>query len=229
VIQRREMLALLPRARELAYAPVSGFHVGAVVQGVSGQLYLGANIELPGQPLAQTVHAEQAALANAYMAGERAVEAIAVTAAPCGHCRQFLKEFSPDGSIRVIINSAPAVRLSTLLPQAFGPLDLGRKRGALPVTVKRLSLNQPADALTQAALHAARRSYAPYTRAYSGIALLTTDGQIFPGSYIENAAFNPSLPALQVALAGLLASGRTLQSIERSALVRVADEEPAAP
>jgi cytidine deaminase len=214
------MLELLPEAQARAFAPLSRFFVGAVVRGSSGSVYLGANIEIPGLPLSQTVHAEQAALANAYMAGEREVTDIAVTAAPCGHCRQFLQEMSPDGEIRVLVEGARALKLSKLLPAAFGPRDLGRKQGALPPVDNPVALISPTkDAVVLAALEAARKSYAPYTRAYSGVALLTADKHIFAGSYIENAAFNPSLPPLQTALAGLLAAGARPDAIVRAALV----------
>lgn len=220
--QHAEMLQLLPRARALAHAPVSGFRVGAVVEGGSGQLYLGANIELPGLPLGQTVHAEQAALANAFMAGERSVMSIAVTAAPCGHCRQFLQEFSADGGVRVLVQGSRAMPLAALLPHAFGPQDLRRKRGALGNRPKRLTLVEPsADALVLAALRAAERSYAPFSKAHSGVALQLKDRAIMAGSYIENAAFNPSLPPAQTALAVLCSLGYRPEQVVRAALVEI--------
>ncbi len=54
----------------MARAPVSGFHVGAVAIGESGQAYLGVNLEFEGQPFAHTVHAEQFAIALARVNGE---------------------------------------------------------------------------------------------------------------------------------------------------------------
>ncbi|MEO5923167.1 MAG: cytidine deaminase [Bryobacteraceae bacterium] len=213
------LLSLLPLARARAYAPLSGFQVGAVVQGGSGSVYLGANIEVPGHSLGLTVHAEQAALANAYMAGEDRICVIAVTAAPCGHCRQFLKEMVPDGDVRVLIQGAASTSLSALLPQSFGPADLGFERGALPIRESELSLIvDTRDPLVLAALEAARRSYAPYTSSYSGVALLTSDGRTVTGSYIENAAFNPSLSPAHTALAGL---GGSPASVKRVVLVEV--------
>ena len=64
------MLDRLVEAESYARAPVSTFPVGAVVRGTSGSLYLGANIEFRGASLSQTVHAEQAALSNAFMHDE---------------------------------------------------------------------------------------------------------------------------------------------------------------
>lgn len=219
-MNRGEIRELLATARARAYPPISEFRVGAVVLGASGRYYLGGNIEIPRVGLGQTVHAEQAALANAYMGGESAVVAIAVTAAPCGHCRQFLQEFSPDGSLQVFIGGARPVRLSTLLPKAFGPSDLGQKRGALPAVVQRFKLAKR-DGLAQAALDAACRSYAPYSSAHSGVAIQSSDRRVFTGSYIENAAFNPSLPPLQSALSALVAAGADPGTIKRAALVEV--------
>jgi cytidine deaminase len=114
------------------------------------------------------------------------------------------------------------VKLSRLLPKAFGPADLGRRRGALPARKKNFTLAKPSsDALLLAALEAAQKSYAPYTSAYSGIALVTADGRTFAGSYIENAAFNPSLSPLQTAIAGLFAAATTPDAVVRAVLVEI--------
>lgn len=212
------MLALLPKAKMFAHPPLSHYFVGAVVLGRSGKMYMGANIEVPGNMLGLAVHAEQAAVANAYMAGEDGVDAIAVTAAPCGHCRQFLSEASPDMTMRVLILNSPPVSLGELLPHAFGPRDLGFQQGAFPI--RRVSRSvKSGDALTQAALKAACMAYSPYTKSPSGVALATSSGRIFAGSYIENAAFNPSLPPLETALAGYFQAGKDAGEILRAVLV----------
>ena len=57
-------------------------------QGVSGRILLGVNLELYGLPLNQSVHAEQFVIANAVRVGERRLTRLAVSAEPCGHCRQ---------------------------------------------------------------------------------------------------------------------------------------------
>ena len=216
------MVALLPLARTFARPPISNYLVGAVVRGVSGDLYLGANIEIPGHSLGFSVHGEQFALSNAYMHTEPAIAALAVTAAPCGHCRQFITEMAPTGDIRILIAGQSPVRLDALLPMAFGPKDLGFKDGALPV--REINLARPkgvSDELTLAALDAARRSYAPYSKSYAGVAIGTHSGRIYRGAYIENVAFNPSLSPLQTALAALIVAGDNYAAIAKVALVEM--------
>jgi cytidine deaminase len=214
------MLKLLPQAQSHAHPPISNYFVGAVASGVSGKLYFGQNIEIDGNPLGLAVHAEQAAIANAYMAGEEGIDAIAVRASPCGHCRQFLSEVSVDISMRVLTPNFPEQKLSDLLPNAFGPKNLGFKQGVFPVRRQSLTLVSPStETIVQEALKAACQAYAPYSKSPSGAAIMTSSGQIFLGSYIENAAFNPSLPPLQAALAGYFAAGKTVGEIKRSVLV----------
>src|SRR5579884_2021033 len=109
---------MLPAAQKLARPPISNFRVGAIALGTSGTLYPGANIEIPGNPLNQTVHAEQAAIANAYAKRERGIKAIAVTDAPCGHCRQFLNEIEGGERIRVLIPNQRTRTIADLLPSS---------------------------------------------------------------------------------------------------------------
>jgi cytidine deaminase len=215
------MLALLPFAQSYSQAPISNFHVGVVVRGASGALYTGANIEIPGQCLGFAVHAEQSALSNAYMHSEQSVTALAVGGAPCGHCRQFINEMAPDGEILVLTPGKPAVKLASLLPDAFGPAALGIPHGAFPVQTSDLLLaSNSSDPLTMAALDAARRAYAPYSKSPSGVAL-STKRRLYRGSYIENVAFNPSLSPLQTALAALIAGGESYSDISAATLVEV--------
>jgi cytidine deaminase len=76
------------------------------------------------------------------------------------------------------------------------------------------------DDLVSAALNAARKSYAPYTKSHSGVAITARD-RIFRGSYIENAAFNPSLPPLQTGLAALIIAGGDYSGITRVVLAEI--------
>jgi cytidine deaminase len=235
------MIGLLPVASRFAKAPVSEFKVGAVALAGNkesstgpGNLYFGANMEFRHQALPFTVHAEQAALNHAWLSGESSLQALAVSAAPCGFCRQFLYELGARASeLEVLLPAEPhsssatytAFRLGELLPRAFGPGDLGVGGGLLELTRQRLSLSDSEDELVLAALDAANRSYAPYTKGYSGVALETEDGRIVAGRYAENAAFNPCLLPFQSAMSLLTMSTdpRETPIISRVALVEAAD------
>lgn len=218
------MIRLLALARTYSRAPISNYHVGAVARGLSGSLYFGMNLEIPGHSLGFSVHGEQSALSNAYMHGETEVAAIAVTAAPCGHCRQFMNEMSPTGGIEILVEAKAPMKLSSLLPMAFGPRDLGFQNGAFPVRETKLSLaGKGDDDLIVAALEAAEHSYAPYSGALSGVAIRTKSGRVYKGAYLENAAFNPSLSPLQTAIVQLILAGENYDRISRVTLVELRD------
>ena len=89
-------------AREGAYAPYSGFKVGAALLSASGKIYRGCNIENASYPV--TICAERTAVAKAVSGGEREFRKIAIVGSPgdrkgygpclpCGMCRQMLREF----------------------------------------------------------------------------------------------------------------------------------------
>lgn len=212
-----DFTALLLQAAAFAKPPVSNFRVGAVARGTSGKTYLGANLEFAGESLCFTVHAEQAAVVNAWMNGETGVDVVATSAAPCGYCRQFLNELVTAGEL-VVVMGGEERKLSELLPQSFGPRDLGVTSGLLAPAANGLAIDED-DALAQAALAAANMSYAPYSKAYAGVALRTHAGTIVTGPYAENAAFNPSLSPLEAALSQLNMSGGAWSDIAEAALV----------
>ena len=80
-------------AAERAYAPYSNYLVGAAVRARDGRVFEGVNVENAAYPLG--VCAEKVAISNAVVAGCRPgdLEAIGITASPCGGCRQWLYEF----------------------------------------------------------------------------------------------------------------------------------------
>jgi cytidine deaminase len=213
--------SLLARAAQFARPPISNFHVGAVARGSSGKLYFGANVEFAGEALSFTVHAEQSAVANAWMSGEEGIDLIAVTAAPCGYCRQFLNELTTADRLTIQLPNG-SFTLAELLPNAFGPRDLGIEGGLLQRDNHGLTIGTD-DELARKALVAANMSYAPYSKSYAGIALRTSDGTVVTGAYAENAAFNPSMSPLEVALSQLNLAGRGLETVEGAVLVHVDD------
>lgn len=190
---------LLPIARAFSQAPVSGFHVGAVALGATGQFYLGANMEFVGVPLSASLHAEQSAVLNAWMHGETKLTDLVVSEAPCGHCRQFLWEL-PLANELMVHFQGEASALPTLLPHAFGDV---RREGAGLLDLPPLqleSVQEDEGALVERAINAARHSYAPYTQAPEGFAVGCIDGAIFAGRTAESVAFNPTVPAIVSAL-----------------------------
>ena len=121
-----------------AYAPYSGFRVGAAVRGRSGRIYPGCNVENASYPV--SLCAERGALAAAVAAGETAIDEVLVVTArgplcpPCGMCRQALSEFGPDVPVHLVgpDGTRATHRLSDLLPAAFGPAFLDRDDGGAP-------------------------------------------------------------------------------------------------
>jgi cytidine deaminase len=212
------MQELIPIAREHARATISQYRVGVVVQASSGDLYLGFNIEFPESQLVQTVNAEVCAVMNALCHGERGLRSLAGTFAPSGVVRQFLYELPGGGELKILLPDR-TLKLKALLPQSFGPRDMGAEGALMNSARNNLELLERAqDPVIEHALEAACRSYAPYSHCPSGVAL-ATDDQSFVGSYCENAAFNPSLSPLQGALISLYAHGRKIEEIRRVVLV----------
>lgn len=89
----RELYERAVAAAQHAYAPYSNYLVGAAVQTTDGRLFVGVNVENAAYPLG--VCAERTAIAKAVSDGYRPgdLEAIGITASPCGGCRQWLYEF----------------------------------------------------------------------------------------------------------------------------------------
>jgi len=191
---------LLPWAAGKSVVPISKFKVGAICRGNSGNLYFGANIEFGNQPLNSTIHAEQSSIANAMSLGESGIKALAVTASPCGLCRQFLNELNSAGQLKIHLPGDVLILLPDLLPGGFGPKELEIPYRLFDTQEHQLTLeNGTDDSTVQKALHAANSSYAPYSSSFGGVAIQTGNGQEFTGTYMENAAYNPSLLPLQAA------------------------------
>ena len=139
----RELVLAAQQASGNAYAPYSGFAVGAAVRCGDGRIYVGANLENASYGVA--VCAEVTAIANANAADDYDVVALAVVAhkfsepsdvslvaMPCGRCRQLISEAGQISATDVQILSCNgdltqirASTISRLLPSEFGPKNLG--------------------------------------------------------------------------------------------------------
>jgi cytidine deaminase len=134
------LVALAHKARANAYAPYSGFAVGAAIEAEDGTLFAGANVENASFPVG--ICAERTALSHAVTEGHRRFKRVAVVtdaahpAFPCGVCRQALFEFGAD-LVVVVENTAGArqvMTLAELLPKGFGPGDWEPRPGRVVQT-----------------------------------------------------------------------------------------------
>ena len=123
-----ELLAAAADAMTRAYAPYSGFPVGAAILA-GGRIFTGQNVENASHPLA--VCAERNAIGRLVDAGLASFEVVAVVTAadrptpPCGGCRQVLWEFGPNATVVAQTTGGERRRwtLAELLPDAFGPRE----------------------------------------------------------------------------------------------------------
>ena len=128
---RDTLLERAREARELAYAPYSGFSVGAAIEAEDGSIHVGCNVENASYPLG--VCAERNAVTAAVVAGRRRFRTLALSLSgtdpkpPCGGCCQVLAEFAPD--LRVVSEGVSGSRvewsLGDLIPEPF--LSQGRE------------------------------------------------------------------------------------------------------
>ena len=142
-MREKELIQAALQSREKAYAPYSGFSVGAALLTKSGKIYTGCNIE--NASFSPTNCAERTAFFKAISEGERDFLAIAVCGGargmppagyctPCGVCRQVMAEFC-DPKFEIYCgktaNDYKVYTLDSLLPESFGlTADGGGKKTA---------------------------------------------------------------------------------------------------
>ena len=134
-MDHKELMKIAMKAREKAYAPYSGYRVGAALLCEDGTVYTGCNIE--NAAYTPTNCAERTAFFKAVSEGQRHFVKIAVaggreTAAPCmpcGVCRQVMAEFCRPKSFKIVYlddsGEIGEMLLKELLPKSFGPENLG--------------------------------------------------------------------------------------------------------
>ncbi len=132
-IDAAQLVARAIAARQRAYAPYSGYPVGAAVLADDGRVYTGCNVENAVYPL--TLCAERVAITKAISEGAQRILAVAVATAnggtPCGSCRQVMQEFSAPTMPVFIAWTDGSYRqrtLAELLPDGFSAADLAVAR-----------------------------------------------------------------------------------------------------
>lgn len=122
-ISNEKLYEIAEGARANAYAPFSNFCVGAALLTADGEIYTGVNIE--NSSYGATICAERTAFVKAISEGKRQFSKIAISAGdvesvPCGICRQFMYEFSPEIEVITKADGVLKVRpLTQLLPEGF--------------------------------------------------------------------------------------------------------------
>jgi len=137
---KERLISLAIEARKNAYAPYSGYCVGAALMCSDGSIYTGCNVE--NASYGATNCAERTAVFKAVSEGHRSFMAIAIAggkrtesmdeptdlAYPCGVCRQVLREFCVPSEMTVIVCKSVSdyreTTLEELLPNSFGPDNL---------------------------------------------------------------------------------------------------------
>jgi len=129
--KNKELLDLLEKAKEAshkAYAPYSGFKVGAAILTDKGTLFTGCNVENSSYSLSNC--AERTAIFKMVSAGEKVIAKLAVYVEndmlfpPCGACRQVIHEFGRD--VEIVYASKKDIKFTTiknLLPESFSLND----------------------------------------------------------------------------------------------------------
>jgi cytidine deaminase len=219
VSEAQLLQGLVPLAAEFSVAPVSLFHVGAIVQALDEQnkinFYFGANVEFDHQALSLVVHAEQSAINNAWLNGAKKITKIAISDAPCGYCRQFMNELADAKEFDILLPDKE-FKLNELLPHSFGPSDLGNQFSLFNPEPTRCQFDD--TSLDPELIRHALKAYVPYSKNYSAVKISTFDDGHFYGRYAENAAYSPSLSPLQSAisqffLAGLSFNNKTVSKV----------------
>ena len=133
-MDRQQLFLKADQAKTRAFAPISGFRVGAALLTSKGKYYLGCNIE--NLSLSLSICAERVAFLKALSEGEREFSALCLVSdnekiiTPCGACRQLIWEFAPE--LTIIMGNSKGeikqVKIADLLPQAFNFLLLNRSR-----------------------------------------------------------------------------------------------------
>ncbi|MDQ2866965.1 MAG: cytidine deaminase [Verrucomicrobiota bacterium] len=129
----RDLIEIASAARERAYARYSGFKVGAALRCVSGEIFVGCNVE--NVSLGLTICAERSAVVAAVAAGFTRFEEIAIVAdsqkpiVPCGACRQFLSEFGENLIVHSATTTGAVARFSLheIFPRSRQGLSRGNK------------------------------------------------------------------------------------------------------
>lgn len=125
-MENEVLISYAKKAMGNAYAPYSGFSVGAALLTTEGEIFTGCNVE--NASYGASICAERCAILKAVSEGYTSFEKIAIVSScnnltyPCGICRQFLSEFMDEDSVIVLVNDKDEIKeytLGYLIPDSF--------------------------------------------------------------------------------------------------------------
>lgn len=233
--ERHALLTAARAARARAYAPCSGFTVGAAVLACDGTLYPGCNVELAQDSgcCAEGVAVANALTQGALRHGQRFIRAVAVSSAlrenrqgaPCGICRQVLCDFSVAEACAILLDDGlqgDMLTLAELLPYRFG--DSAPDFGPLARTEDvaafeaQVQADPSPDTLNRVAERIRRHAAAHGRNQPEGAVIVTADGQAFCGVSVENSNANHYTRALASAIYRAVLAGHTGRFVAKLAL-----------
>ncbi len=196
---------MIEEFRSKSISPKSNYKVGAVLHTNLGKSYGGFNIEF--DKIEYTLHAEQTAYIN-FLMNKTVNEyptSMDVSAAPCGHCRQFL--WSLAGKDMGINFDDTHIMLSQLLPHPFGGGDDVELIDDFSIDTTETDPGKYLDTLVDTSIN-------NFTDFKGGCVLELYDGTLYGGFFIENNAFNPSINPIVMALCNMYLDGEDIYRVK---------------
>lgn len=220
------MLALLDVAASLAHGVDKEKVSGAVVETLSGGLYIGTPVVWKGQGVRFSLHSVQTAMMNAWHSGENQIKRVLLDSPPCPCCRQFIRENWAWKGMKIMLRPKHvlAKRDATLILETPLSTDMLREEGIktrmMGEPKRSIPLAKPeTNELVLQAVDAASHSYAPYSTNYSGVALRTKRGTVHVGRYAETVESVAGVSPIEAALANLVLCGGQITDVAEIVLV----------
>lgn len=188
----------------------------------SGNAYIGFNMESGDRWIGYSVHGEQCTTNNAFIHGEKKIDLLVISYTPCGHCRQYLNQFSNRDEFLIhIVTLNRTFSLRELIPFDFRPSDLPAI--TFPEVSKieiKSKIGDDIDSIyINTVVDCAKQSHVDNLLCYLGVGLVVGK-EVYCGNFVENCAHNPSFHPMNGAISQLVLHGKTVTDIESIILVQ---------
>ena len=225
MVPREIMVLLLDVASAMGQMPGADQHIGAIAEGNSGAIYIGAPFAWSGRGVKMVCHGVQSAVLNAWHQGETRLRHLMVETPPCACCRQFMRELWNWNSIKILhASEGPrSIEDGSILDLEFSVkgLKTGNVKARMMGEAQRaITLNKSeGNELINLAADAASHSYAPYSTNFAGVALRMKRGTVHMGRYAECGESVAGVLAIESAILNVILSGERVTDIIEILLV----------